>query len=206
MKRVLTGGICFAFSLLFLGVLVAGAAGAASAQPGDADQDGALSCTEAKQVTTDRFGKMDANQDQSMTMDEFEAGTAKNLEAMDADKSGMVDVKEYVTFWCGAPAKDAKAAKKTAHKGKKSLHAKMDANRNGKVTGDECVAFWSIRFSDVDASKDGLIATDEFGNKVVEWYAIADVDKDGSVTVTEYADYWVGKCQAEKMQKALKKQ
>jgi Ca2+-binding EF-hand superfamily protein len=203
MKRVFTGGMFFTLSLLIIGALSAGAAGTPSALPGDADQDGAISCNEAKQRATDRHNSMDANQDGSITMGEFEAGTTKNFEAMDSDKNGMVDVKEYVVFWCGAPPKEAKTSKKSTHGGKHSLHKKMDSNRNGKVTGDECLAFWTVRFAEIDGNKDASIAKDEFGNKVVEWYSETDVNKDGSLTLTENTDYWVGTCQAEKMKKAL---
>jgi hypothetical protein len=193
----------FTLSLLIIGALSAGAAGTPSALPGDTDQDGAISCAEAKQTATDRHNRMDANNDGSITMGEFEAGTAKNFEAVDTDKSGMVNVKEYVVFWCGAPPKEAKTSKKSTHGGKHSLHKKMDSNRNRKVTGDECAVYWTAFFSDVDENKDGSITKDEFGKKMVERYSEMDVNKDGSVTLTEYADFWVGTCQAGKMKKAL---
>jgi Ca2+-binding EF-hand superfamily protein len=203
MRRPITTGIFLTLSLLLVGALSAGAAGTPAAQPGDTNQDGAISCGELKQQAAERHDRMDANKDKSLTMGEFEAGVAKNSETMDTDKNGMVDVQEYVTYWCGAPPKDAKTPKKASHRGKKPLFRKMDTNRNGKVTGDECVAFWTIQFSDIDANKDGSVTKDEYGNKAVEWYSEFDVNKDGSVTVTEYTDYWVGACKAEKMKKAL---
>lgn len=203
MRRPITTGIFLTLSLLLAGALSAVAAGTPSALPGDTNRDGAISCGELKQQAAERHDRMDANKDKSLTMGEFEAGITKNIEAMDTDKNGMVDVQEYVVYWCGAPSKDVKTPKKARHGSKQSLHRKMDANGNGKVTGDECTAFWTVMFTDVDANKDGLITRDEYGNKAVEWYSEFDVNKDGSVTITEYADYWVGTCKAEKMKKAL---
>jgi len=81
----------------------------------------------------------------------------------------------------------------------------MDANKDGKVTSDECVVFWTVRFADIDGNNDGSITKDEFDTKVVEWYSIIDVNKDGSVTTVEFTDRWVGTCQAEKLKKSLSK-
>jgi Ca2+-binding EF-hand superfamily protein len=195
----------FMLSLLISGTMGSAAAGAPSGPlPGDADRDGAVSCSEAKQTTMDRFARLDINRDDSLFLEEFKEGTAKNFDAMDTDKNGMVDAKEYVIYWCAAPPKQLKS-KKMSHKKKQSLHKNMDFNRNGRVSADECVVFWTVRFSEIDENNDGFITRDEFGNKVVEWYSEMDVNKDGSVTITEYTDYWIGKCEAEKMKKALKR-
>ncbi|MFH1029149.1 MAG: hypothetical protein V1791_14190 [Pseudomonadota bacterium] len=199
MKRVFIGIMFSTLSLLVAGTLIAGAA----TLPADTDQDSSVSCSEATQQTADRFGKMDANKDKQITMAEFEAGTTKNFEAMDADKNGMVNVQEYVVTRCGAPPKDAKPSKKAAQGDKKSLHKMMDSNRDTKVSVDECVTFWTVRFAENDANKDGAISKAEFDKKVVEWYSIIDVNKDGSVTTVEFTDRWVGTCQAEKMKKSL---
>lgn len=200
MKRVATGAMFFTLCLLLAGTLSAAAAGNL---PGDANQDGSISCSEATQHATEHFDRMDADDDSRMTMAEFEAGTAKNFEAMDADKSGMVDVQEYLVTWCGAPGNDAKPVKKAAKGNKNSLRKNMDANKNGKVTKEECVAFWTVRFADIDGNKDDSITMNEFDTKVVEWFSISDVNKDGSVTTVEFTDRWVGKCQAEQLKKAM---
>jgi Ca2+-binding EF-hand superfamily protein len=205
MKRVFAGIMFFTLSLLVASTLIAGAASTPATLPGDTDQDGSISCSEATQQTADLFGKMDANSDKQITMGEFEAGTTKNFEAMDADKNGMVNVQEYLVTWCGAPAKDAKSSIKTSQGKAKSIHKNMDTNKNGKVTVNECVTFWTVRFADNDANKDGSITKDEFDKKVVEWFSISDVNKDGSVTTVEFTDRWVGMCQAEKLKKSLSK-
>jgi hypothetical protein len=67
------------------------------------------------------------------------------------------------------------------------------------------VAFWAVRFADIDGNKDGSISKNEFDKKVVEWYSIAGVDKDDSVNTTEFTNRWVGTCQAEKLKKSLSK-
>ncbi len=190
-------------SLLLIGALSAGAAGTPSSLPGDSNQDGTISCSEATQQTADRFGKIDTNSDNQITMDEFEAGTTKSFEARDADKNGMVNIQEYLVTRCGAPSKDAKSSKKATQEIKRSLFKSMDSNKSGKVSSDECVTFWTARFVDNDANKDGQITKDEYDKKVVEWFSIIDVNKDGSVTTTEFTDRWVGTCQAEKMMKTL---
>lgn len=200
MKKVFTGVLFSTLSLLLVGAMTAGAAGTL---PGDTNQDGSVSCSEATERTTAHFERMDANDDSLMTMAEFEAGTTKNFEAMDSDKSGMVDVQEYLVTWCGAPTKEVKPAKKATKANKHSLHKNMDANKNGKVTSEECVAFWTVRFADIDDNKDDTITKTEFDTKVVEWFSISDVDKDGSVTTVEFTDRWVGKCQAEQLKKAM---
>jgi Ca2+-binding EF-hand superfamily protein len=109
----------------------------------------------------------------------------------------MVDVQEFVVTWCGTPPKDTKPSKKVTPASKHSLHKTMDSNKNKKVTADECIVFWSVRFAENDGNKDGAITKAEFDTKVVEWFSITDVDKDGSVTTLEYMDRWVGPCQAE---------
>jgi Ca2+-binding EF-hand superfamily protein len=197
MKRVFTGITFLSLSLLLVGILSAFAAGTPSTLPGDTNQDGAISCGEATQRATAHFDRVDADDDSLMTMAEFETGTSKNFEAMDTDKSGMVEAQEYLVTWCGAPSTDAKPAKKATKGNKHSLHKNMDSNKNGKVTSDECVAFWTVRFADIDGNKDGSITKAEFDTKVVEWYSIIDVNKDGSVTTVEFTDRWVGPCQAE---------
>ncbi|MDD2338349.1 MAG: hypothetical protein PHD01_17465 [Geobacteraceae bacterium] len=203
MKRVFTGVMFSTLSLLLVSAMSAGAASSPSTLPGDTNQDGAVSCSEAKQQTVARFDKMDANKDKKISMTEFQAGTSKNFAAMDTDKNGMVNVQEYVVTWCGAPPKEAKPSKKAAQGDKKSLHTMMDSNRDKKVSVDECVTFWTVRFADNDANKDGALSKAEFDKKVVEWYSIIDVNKDGSVTTAEFTDRWVGICQAKKLKKAL---
>ncbi|MGA7826736.1 MAG: EF-hand domain-containing protein [Geobacteraceae bacterium] len=198
MKKVFTGAMFTTLSLLLIGTLSAGAACTPSALPGDTDQDGSVSCSEAKQQAADRFVKMDTNKDKQLTMAEFQAGTTKNFEAMDKDKNGMVDMQEYLIAWCGPAPKVAKTSKKAAHGIKQSMFKSMDANKDGKVTSDECVAFWTIRFADIDGNKDGKISKEEFNKNVMKWFSIVDANKDGSVTATEFTSRWVGPCQAEK--------
>lgn len=203
MKRVFTGATFATLSLLLIGTLSFSAAGTPSTMPGDSNQDGAFSCSEAKQQTADRFDRMDTNKDKQITMAEFESGTTKNFEVMDTDKNGNIEIQEYLVAWCGIPPKATKPSKKAAKGNTRSLHKSMDVNKDGKVSSDECIVFWTIRFSDNDGNKDGAISKDEFDKKVVEWYSISDVNKDGSITITEFTNRWVGRCQAEQIKKSL---
>jgi len=177
-------------------------AGSFSTMQGDCNVDGKLTCGEAKSQAMDRFQAMDTNKNKQLSVNEMEEGMAGIHAEMDANKDGMVNVEEYVTYWCGAAPK-AKAAKASVRGNKKSHFKKMDANGDGAVTSAECVAYWTVRFNDVDENKDGKLTKQEYTQSLIVWFADIDVDKDSSITVTEYNNYWIGACKAEKMKKEL---
>jgi len=200
MEKVFSRGLFFSLCLL-----LATASGAfAGTMQGDANTDGKLTCGEAKSQASARFTSMDSGKNKALSMDEMEAGMTGIHKQMDNDRDGMVNVEEYVTYWCGAAPSDS--SKKASAKGNpQPQFTKMDANKDGSVSPVECMALWTIRFNNVDDNKDGKLTGKEYTQSLIMWYGDMDANKDSSVTVTEWTSYWVGKCQAEKMKKTLDK-
>lgn len=200
MEKVISRGLLFSLCLL-----MATSAGAlAGTIQGDANQDGKLSCGEAKTQASDRFASMDTGKNKSLDMDEVEKGMTGIHKKMDTDGDRMVNVEEYLTYWCGAAP--AETSKKASAKGNtQPQFAKMDTNKDGSVSPAECMALWTIRFHDADDNKDGKLTGKEYTQSLIMWFGDMDANKNSSVTVTEWTSYWVGKCQAEKMKKSLDK-
>jgi hypothetical protein len=200
MEQVFSRGLLFSFCLL----LATSAGAFAGTMQGDANTDGKLTCGEAQAQASARFTSMDSEKNKALSMDEMETGMTHIHKDMDADRDGMVNVEEYVTYWCGAAptAKDKKASTKGS---KQPQFAKTDTNKDGSISPAECTALWTIRFNDADDNNDGKLTGQEYTQSLIMWFGDMDVNKDSSVTVTEWTSYWVGKCQAEKMKKALDK-
>jgi Ca2+-binding EF-hand superfamily protein len=202
MERVFSRGLLFSLCLL----LAASTGALAGSIQGDANRDGRLTCSEATAQSSERFGKMDTGKNKALSMDEMESGMTGIHKEMDTDRDGLVNVEEYLTYWCGAaPEAAATTGKATAKGSAKPLFKKMDANKDGSVSPAECVALWTVRFNDADSDKDGKLTAREYTQGLIMWFGDMDVNKDSSVTVTEWTSYWVGKCDAEKMKKALDK-
>lgn len=196
MERVFSRGLLFSLCLL----LATSAGALAGTMQGDANNDGKLTCGEAKALSSDRFSKMDTGRNKALSMDEMEAGMTGIHKAMDADGDKLVNVEEYLTYWCGAaPETTVKTGKGNA----KPQFKKMDTNNDGSISPAECVALWTVRFNDADSDNDGKLTPKEYTQSLIMWFGDMDVSKDSSVTVSEWNSYWVGKCEAEKMKKAL---
>lgn len=202
MQKVLSRGLLFSLCLL----LSTTAGALAGSMHGDANDDGRLTCGEAKAQASERFKKMDTDKNKALSMDEMESGMTGIHKAMDADGDKLVNVEEYLTYWCGgAPATPAPAKKPAAKGSARPQFNKTDTNRDGVVSQAECVALWTIRFNDADADKDGKLTSKEYTQSLIMWFGDMDSSKDSSVTTTEWTSYWVGKCEAEKMKKTLDK-
>ena len=59
------------------------------------------------------------------------------------------------------------------------------------------------RLQAADKDKDGKLSKQEYVQSLILWFADTDANLDSSITVTEWTNYWIGKCQAEKMKKAF---
>jgi len=109
----------------------------------DANGDNSISVTEHAAYWQGRFKEIDKDKDGKLSAAEFNAATKAFFGDMDTDKDGALVAKEYIAFWCGpkalAPEKIKAAPKK-----------KLDANANGKIEDDECVAFWMANLFDMD--------------------------------------------------------
>lgn len=200
MEKVFSRGLFFSLCLL----LATSTGAFAGTMQGDANEDGKLTCGEAKAQASNRFAAMDTGKNKSLNMDEMEKGMTGIHKEMDTDGDRSVNVEEYLTYWCGAAPADS-AKKASAKCGKQPQFKTMDANKDGSVAPVECAALWTIRFNDADDNKDGKLTGHEYTQSLIMWFGDMDVNKNSSVTVTEWTSYWVGKCQAEKMKKALDK-
>lgn len=202
MKKHSFLGLFFFLILLLAGTLGAQAAVPEGCMQGDADRDGAITCGEAKSFATERFTGMDRNGNHRLNMDEMEAGMGGIYKAMDTDRSGLVDVQEYVSYWCGvAPTKLGR----TARGNKQPQFRKMDTNRDAKVSQGECVALWTVRFRDADDNRDGNLTAKEYVQSVIIWFADMDPNRDSEVTAREWSSYWIGSCQAAKPKKSVRR-
>jgi Ca2+-binding EF-hand superfamily protein len=124
-------------------------------------------------------------------MDEMEAGMTGIHKAMDTNGDGVVNVQEYVSYWCGAAPKYLKGS---ARGNKQPQFRKMDTNGDGSVSTAECVSLWSARFRDADENRDGKLTSQEYVQSVIIWFADMDPNRDSSVTIREWDTYWIGNC------------
>ncbi len=202
MKKISILGLSFSLGLLVVGALGVHAAEPMACMQGDADRDGAISCGEAKSFATERFIGMDQNSDRRLNIDEMEAGMGGIHRAMDTDGSGLVDVREYVAYWCGDTPKKGRSA---VRGNKQPQFRKMDTNRDGTVSSGECVALWTVRFHDADDNHDGKLTAKEYVQSVIIWFADMDPNRDSEVTVSEWNNYWIGSCQTRKLKKTARR-
>lgn len=202
MKKISVLGLSLTLGLLLYGAVSVQAAQSTACMQGDADSDGTITCGEAKSFATERFTGMDRNGNRRLNVEEMEAGMGGIHKAMDSDRSGVVDVEEYVAYWCGAAPKKVG---KTSRRNKQPQFRKMDTNRDGKVSQGECVALWTVRFQDADDNRDGKLTAKEYVQSVIIWFADMDPNRDSEVTVREWNNYWIGSCQAQKGQKVVKR-
>lgn len=199
MKKLISFSLSFSFCLLLAGAISAGAAECAAGMQGDSDNDGALTCSEAKNLADGRFSAMDANRDNRLDMDEMEAGMSGIHKAMDTNGDGVVDIREYLGYWCGAAPANLKTP---ARGGKQPQFGKMDTNRDGTVSTGECQALWAVRFRDADENRDGKLTSREYVQSIILWFADMDPNRDSLVTKSEWNKYWIGACQTGKNRKS----
>ncbi len=200
MNKIFSLCLSFSLCLLLAGALDAGAAETAACMQGDADNDGSLTCSEAKNLASERFTAMDTSKNNALSMDEMETGMTAIHKVMDSNGDRLVNVQEYVTYWCGAAPKNGG---RSARGNKQPQFSKMDRNRDGKISTEECVALWTVRFRDADDNRDGKLTSREYVQSVIIWFADMDPNRDSAVTMSEWKSYWIGKCQAEKTRKSL---
>ena len=63
----------------------------------------------------------------------METGMTSIFKAMDSDGDGMVNVEEYVNYWCGSANKTEKAS---GRGNKQPQFKKMDKNNDGKIESE----------------------------------------------------------------------
>jgi hypothetical protein len=195
MKKLISASLFISLCLFLAGVLSAVAAGTEGVMQGDSDKDGTLTCSEAKNLAAERFTAMETSKDNRLSMDEMETGMAGLHKAMDSNGNGTVDVREYVSYWCGSTPQNLEAS---AHGNKQPQFSKMDTNRNGTVSAGECQALWAVRFRIADEKRDGRLTSQEYLQSLVLWFADMDPNRDSLVTASEWNRYWIGSCKAKR--------
>jgi len=154
----------------------------------DANGDGVVTVTEHAAFWQGRFKEIDADNDGKLTAAEFTAAEKRFFGDMDADDDGVLLAKEYVAYWCGPKALTLAKSKPKA-KSKKRL----DADKNGKIGDDECVAFWMAEFYDIDANHDGKVTSEEYMAAVTAAFKEIDRDRNGWLSMEEHTYFISGR-------------
>ena len=146
MKRALFAATALAVAALALpGAQANEKDGASKSRTGyferlDTDKDGAVTLQEAVAVHHARFTKIDANGDGSVSRDEFMSYSAK------------------------AKPTDAKPSESKASERKTKMFERLDADKNGSISGQEWDAVAEKQFAAVDADKDGKVTKEEMAS------------------------------------------
>lgn len=161
MKFSLTRKSLLAVSLVVAASLSAGIAFADSGKEGkkgpghhgmfermDANGDGKITKDEARKMSEARFQKLDGNGDGAVTSEEAKAAHEK----MRAE-------------WAKKAGKDGEGKSKHHKKGQRHgpghLFAKLDVNKDGKITKAEAQKVSDQRFERIDTNKDGVVTREE---------------------------------------------
>jgi Ca2+-binding EF-hand superfamily protein len=124
---------------------------------------------------------------------EFDAGTQQQFSSMDANKDNALVAQEFIVYYCSPAAKAPQTVKAKKVK-------KIDANKDGKIEDNECVAFWAAQYSDMDINKDGKVTMDEFLAAAKKEFKAIDKNSDGEISVQELDYYYTPpKVKAKKM-------
>lgn len=113
--------------------------------------------------TGDMMKKIDANQDGMVSKDEWVAYQEKVFVMLDKDKTMVIDEKEFLapssemaSFATGGYARGLQS---------KEMMSKIDANRDGKVSHDEYIAYQVTVFEMMDPGHSGMAGPKEFLGK-----------------------------------------
>lgn len=110
--------------------------------------------------TKEMMHKMDTNGDGMVSKDEWTAFQERAFDALDKDKSGFVDEKEFMATsdenFAFATAAYARGLKT------KEMFMKLDANGDGKLTREEFLAYHRKIFDMLDKQKKGMIGQVDF--------------------------------------------
>ena len=110
--------------------------------------------------TKEMMHKMDTNGDSMVSKDEWMGFQERAFDALDKDKSGFVDEKEFM-----ATSDESFAFATAAYaRGLKThdMFMKLDANGDGKVTREEFLVYHRKIFDMLDKQKKGMIGQVDF--------------------------------------------
>jgi Ca2+-binding EF-hand superfamily protein len=118
--------------------------------------------TAPRHSRTDYFERLDANKDGAVTAQEMVVYRHKRFTEIDANGDGKITKEEFMAYSpkakpAGAKASDAKAS--DARKAK--YFERLDADKNGVVSGEEWDAVATKQFAALDADKDGKVTKEE---------------------------------------------
>ena len=113
--------------------------------------------------TMDEMHMIDTDKDGTVSRKEWIAYQEKVFAALDKDKTGLVDEKEFLT-----PSREmatfATGGYERALQTREMMH-KIDKNGDGKVSRDEFIAYQNEVFDMMDTGKTGMLGPREFLGK-----------------------------------------
>ena len=113
--------------------------------------------------TGDMMKKIDSNKDGMVSKDEWVAYQEKVFVMLDKDKTMVVDEKEFLAP-SGEMASFATGGYASGLQSKEMMH-KIDANKDGKVSHDEYIAYQVKVFAMMDPGHSGTVGPKEFLGK-----------------------------------------
>ncbi len=113
--------------------------------------------------TGDMMKKIDANKDGMVSKDEWVTYQEKVFVMLDKDKTMVIDEKEFLAP-SGEMASFATGGYASGLQSREMMH-KIDANRDGKVSHDEYIAYQVKVFEMMDPGHSGTVGPKEFLGK-----------------------------------------
>jgi Ca2+-binding protein (EF-Hand superfamily) len=163
----------------------------------------AMSATPLLAQEDDLFAKLDANKDGVVTADEVQ-GDAKGLFERALRRGDKDGDKKLTKEEFAAAQKESDAPRQPLAQGggpgrpgggqfnPREIFARLDTNKDGKISKDEAQGPFKENFDRFDANKDGFIGEDEIGRlggggqfNPREIFARQDANKDGKVSKDE---------------------
>ncbi len=133
----------------------------------DLDKDGFLTAEEMKKAEAKRreetakrtLERFDENKDGQLALTEIPERMRARFKGMDADQNGILTLKELA-------APQARRGQDRSDRSPAEIIRRLDANEDGKLSGDEIPTWMQRRMEQLDKNKDGALTADELnGNR-----------------------------------------
>lgn len=106
------------------------------------------------------FQRMDGNRDGQVTREEYLAALRQRFEAADANRDGGLSPEEFDSFLrAGRGGQAAAAAQPDARR--QARFARLDSNRDGRLSFGELQPMLERRFVRLDSNRDGAVTAEE---------------------------------------------